>query len=113
MPNALPFNRLEINSNTWVTLYIEDQAIQVPAGDTVAAAILSAGLLPSRTTSISSSQRAPYCLMGVCFECLVTIDGKENSQACMTQVQDGMRVSKQIQSPDLHAADARKAKHDK
>lgn len=113
MPNASPFNRLESNSNTWVTLYIEDQTIQVPAGDTVAAAILSAGLLPSRATPISNSQRAPYCLMGVCFECLVTIDGKENSQACMTQVQDGMRVSKQIQAPDLNAANTREVKHDK
>ena len=113
MQNASPFNRLETNSDTWITLYIEGQAIQVPAGDTVAAAILSAGLLPSRTTSISNSPRAPYCLMGVCFECLVTIDGKENSQACMTQVQDGMRVSKQIQAPDLNAADTREACHGK
>ena len=95
MPNALPFNRLEINSDTWITIYVEGQAIKAAPDDTVAAAILSAGLLPSRTTPVSNSSRAPYCLMGVCFECLVTIDGIENSQACMTQVKEGMQVHQQ------------------
>jgi predicted molibdopterin-dependent oxidoreductase YjgC len=35
-------------------------------------------------------------MMGVCFDCLVTIDGQPNQQACMTVVQPGMRVERQV-----------------
>ena len=34
---------------------------------------------------------APYCMMGVCQECLVRVDGVLH-QACLTRVEDGMRV---------------------
>ena len=33
--------------------------------------------------------------MGVCFECLVTIDGRANQQGCMIAVTPGMRVDTQ------------------
>ncbi len=101
MQNALPFNRLETNTSEWVTVFIEDQAVKVRQGDSVAAAVLIAGLTPTRTTPMSSSGRAPYCLMGVCYECLLTIDGKENTQACMTLVHEGMKVNKQHQARQL------------
>jgi sarcosine oxidase subunit alpha len=39
--------------------------------------------------------RAPYCLMGVCFDCLVTIDGVGSRQACLVPVQRGMNVETQ------------------
>ncbi|NKB63567.1 MAG: hypothetical protein GKR95_16110 [Gammaproteobacteria bacterium] len=41
---------------------------------------------------ISEAPRGPYCMMGVCFECLVEIDGKRNQQACQIEVQPGMSV---------------------
>jgi predicted molibdopterin-dependent oxidoreductase YjgC len=34
-------------------------------------------------------------MMGVCFDCLVVIDGRPNQQACMVTVRDGMRVERQ------------------
>ncbi|MFL2542150.1 MAG: (2Fe-2S)-binding protein [Candidatus Latescibacterota bacterium] len=49
----------------------------------------------TRTTAVSGAARAPYCLMGTCFECLMEIDGVENRQACMTIVVDGMTVNRQ------------------
>ncbi len=57
--------------------------------------MLAAGHVECRTTPISNSPRGPYCLMGVCFECLVTIDGIGNRQGCMTPVREGMRVETQ------------------
>jgi NADH dehydrogenase/NADH:ubiquinone oxidoreductase subunit G len=33
--------------------------------------------------------------MGVCFDCLVTVDGSPNRQGCMTPVRDGMRIETQ------------------
>lgn len=65
------------------------------AGDTVAAALLAAGITTFRTTPGRGAPRGPYCLMGVCFECLVEIDGEPNRQACMTPVEPGMRIGVQ------------------
>ena len=92
MANDSTFNRLATAPATSVTLWIEGQAVKARAGDSVAAAVLSAGLGPSRTTPVSGSPRAAYCMMGVCFECLMEINGRANTQACMTPVEEGMQV---------------------
>jgi len=64
-------------------------------GDTVAVALLAAGELSLRDSPVSGLPRAPYCMMGVCFECLVQIDGIGNRQACLTPVRAGMNVRRQ------------------
>ena len=69
--------------------------IQVTEGITVAAMALIHGLRHTRTTPISASKRAPFCMMGVCYECQMVIDGKPNQRACMTYVQQGMQVEMQ------------------
>ena len=74
---------------------IDGDPALVRTGDTVAAALLLAGPPACRTTAVSGAPRAPYCMMGVCFECLVTIDGEANVQACMTAVREGMRIERQ------------------
>jgi len=61
----------------------------------LAAALLRAGLHRFRETPVTGSPRAPWCLMGACFECLVEVDGQPNVQACMTLVHDGMVVALQ------------------
>jgi predicted molibdopterin-dependent oxidoreductase YjgC len=40
-------------------------------------------------------------MMGVCFDCLVEIDGVANRQACMIEVRDGMRVKRQLGASDI------------
>lgn len=78
-----------------VTISFDGRSLRVPANISVAAALLSEGTLAVRTSLVGRQPRAPYCLMGVCFECLVTINGAQNRQACMTLVQDGMEISSQ------------------
>ena len=50
------------------------------------------GRSAERVTPVLASARAPFCMMGVCFECLVTIDGMGSRQACLVEVREGMRV---------------------
>lgn len=88
-----------------VTLRIAGQAVQARAGDTVAAAMLAAGLSTCRSTPVTGAPRAPYCLMGVCFDCLVQIDGEANRQACMVPVRDGMDVQPQAGRREVDALD--------
>ncbi|MEA2079782.1 MAG: (2Fe-2S)-binding protein [Pseudomonadota bacterium] len=86
------FKRLDNSAQNRVNVTINGQPVQVPEGETVAAAVLAHGLAYTRTTPVSGAPRAPFCLMGVCFECLMVIDGKTNQRACMEQVRDGMRI---------------------
>ena len=86
------FRRLTDASRPALTILIDGVACEAREGNSVAAAMLSAGRLMTRASPLSGAPRAPYCLMGVCFECLVTIDGVGNRQACMTAVRSGMRI---------------------
>ena len=71
---------------------IDGAPVPAQEDDSVAAAMLAAGHVIARITALSGTPRAPFCLMGACFECLVTIDGVSNRQACMTAVRPGMRI---------------------
>ena len=75
-----------------VTVFIDGKSYAARATDTVAAALLASGLDHCRTTPVSGAPRAPYCMMGVCFDCLVMIDGVGSRQACLVRVCEGMRV---------------------
>ena len=86
------FKRLANLNEPTVLVTIEGHQIKVPASDSVAAAMLAAGIVIARTTPISGAYRGPYCMMGSCFDCLVEIDGVPNQQACQTQVREGMNV---------------------
>ena len=78
-----------------VAIRVDGVAHVARAGDTVAAALLAAGIVACRTNPVSGAPRGPYCLMGVCFECLVTIDGQPNRQGCLVEVTEGMRIDTQ------------------
>ena len=86
------FRRLTEARPAFLTILIAGVACEAREGDSVAAAMLGTGHSVTRMSALSGAPRAPYCLMGVCFECLVTIDGIDNRQACMTEVRPGMRV---------------------
>ncbi len=72
----------------------EGETVTAPEGTSVAAALLAHSGAYTRQT-VKGSGRTAFCMMGVCFDCLVEIDGVPNVQACMTQVRSGMVVSRQ------------------
>lgn len=75
-----------------LTFYVDERPVQAAAGDSIAAALLAAGVLVTRPSAVSGAPRAPYCLIGNCFECLVEVDGVPGRQACLVPVAEGMRV---------------------
>ena len=78
-----------------VSVEVEGRTVVVPEGASAAAAVLLAGLSSLRETPVRGSERAPYCLMGVCFDCLADIDGMPNRQSCMVAARPGMRIRRQ------------------
>ena len=84
---------------------IDGNAFTARAGDTVAATLLAAGIAACRTTPVLGVPRGPFCMMGVCFDCLVVIDGRPNQQGCMIVVREGMRIERQQGARDVSIAD--------
>lgn len=74
-----------------VGLTVNEVALRLPAGSTVAAAVLEAGVTSFRR-SVTGEARGPLCGMGICFECRVTIDGVAHVRSCQTVCEDGMDV---------------------
>lgn len=76
---------------------LDGQPMTARENDTVASLLL-ATVDPQtyRQSPVSAGGRAPLCMMGVCFECLVEIDGQANQQGCLVRVRDGMRIKRQI-----------------
>lgn len=98
--NVLPAVASGAESGT-VTITFDGKALRVPHGASVAAALLAAGVERFRTTPVSGAARAPYCMMGVCFECLVEIDGVANRQSCLVPVAEGMTIRSQCGMREL------------
>ena len=80
MPSDSRFSRLPDGAGAPVTIYFDEQPLEARAGDSVAAALLAAGLATTRTPPVSGACRGPFCMMGACFDCLVEIDGEPNRQ---------------------------------
>lgn len=89
------FRRLDAAAGGDLRFSFEGREVVARPGDSVAAALLAAGEIDLRATPVSGALRAPYCMMGVCFDCLMEINGVGNRQACLTQVADGMQVRRQ------------------
>ncbi len=100
------FKRLTPTEAAPVDVEVDGERVSARAGESVAAALLNAGRVPLRHTPISGAPRAPVCMMGVCFECLVEIDGMPNVQACMVPVRRGMRIRTQHEVRRVEVDDA-------
>ena len=74
-----------------VRLSVNGAAITVPAGTMVSTAVALAGVSRFRR-SVTGEARAPLCGMGICFECRVTIDGREHCRSCQVPCAAGMEV---------------------
>jgi predicted molibdopterin-dependent oxidoreductase YjgC len=95
-----------------VTVELDGFPLSVPAGASIAAALLAAGVARFRSTPVSGSARAPYCMMGVCFDCLIEVDGEPNRQACLIEVRDGMKLRRQEGARELAISILPETEHD-
>jgi len=75
-----------------VRITVDGEGVQTYRGETIAAAMLAAGCRVMRYTPRGHLPRGLFCAMGVCFECVVTVDGSGRTRSCTTPVADGMVV---------------------
>jgi D-hydroxyproline dehydrogenase subunit gamma len=86
------FRRSDQDNRPPVQIFVDGVAVAAREGDMVSAALFASGGDMRRATAVSGAARLPYCMMGVCFDCLVTIDGVGNRQGCLVPVAEGMQV---------------------
>ena len=75
-----------------LTIYVDGQPVEAGPGESVAAVLLRQEAPWSRLTPQSGSPRAPYCMGGVCFECVVEMEEGRSIQTCLTPVREGLRI---------------------
>ena len=79
------------HENTTITIYVNGRPFPANDGDSVAAILLKQGITAVHAAS-DGAARGPYCMMGVCFDCMITCEDGRIEQACQTYVKDGMKV---------------------
>ena len=81
-----------------IKFYFNDQEVSGFIGQSVGAALLAQGDRILRKTRFNENGRGVFCGIGVCFDCLVVIDGISNQRACITEIKAGMKVQTQVGS---------------
>jgi predicted molibdopterin-dependent oxidoreductase YjgC len=83
---------------------VDGERLKAFEGETLAAVLLAAGRRLMRTTPRYGAPRGMYCGMGICYDCLMVVNGVPNVRACQTLAQRGMKVQTQTGIPERSAA---------
>ncbi|MFC7343567.1 (2Fe-2S)-binding protein [Saccharopolyspora griseoalba] len=71
----------------------DGRALPATAGQSLAAVLLDAGIRSWRTTRVQHRPRGLFCGIGICYDCLLTVDGVPNQRACLVPARPGMTLS--------------------
>lgn len=93
MGNRLPLPG-GLSRGTAVSISIDGRQVSAHLGESIAAVLMVEGELTTRTTK-TDEPRGVFCGMGVCFDCLVIVDGIPSTRSCLTWVADGMQIQRQ------------------
>ncbi|MFG1780054.1 (2Fe-2S)-binding protein [Micromonospora sp. NPDC049051] len=88
---AQPPRRTAMERPAPVTIEVDGCPVPAHPGESLATALLAAGQRAVGTTR-GGARRGPYCNMGICFECVVTVDDVPCQRSCLLRVRAGMRV---------------------
>jgi predicted molibdopterin-dependent oxidoreductase YjgC len=86
--------RLPVARGPALTVSLDGREVTAYEGETVATVLFAEGVISTRTT-VAGEPRGVFCGMGVCYDCLVVVDGIPNTRACMTPVSEGMVIARQ------------------
>ena len=78
-----------------IALSIDGESISGLAGQTIAGIVLASGRLTWRHTSVAGKPRGLFCGIGICFDCIVTVNGERDVRACQRRASDGDVIESQ------------------
>ena len=92
-------DRIAERRESAIAVTVDGRPVTAFAGETVATVLLAEGIRVFRYTAKRGEPRGVFCGMGVCYECLVTVDGVPNVRACVTTVKPGMAIKTRPSEP--------------
>ena len=75
-----------------ISFFFNGAEFQCESGQTIAAALIAADQRELRSTRFENEPRSTFCGIGVCFDCVVVVDGIANQRSCLVEAKDGMKV---------------------
>lgn len=75
-----------------IFFFVNGQKCRAYEGETVFAALYALGYKVMNKRYRIQDAHSGFCSMGICYECLVSIDGRKNQRACMVEVGENMKV---------------------
>jgi sarcosine oxidase subunit alpha len=81
-----------VKRNRKIFISVNGKKISAYDGETLLAVLIASGFRILKKSPVLKEPRGGLCGMGVCYDCLVTIDGVPNIRSCMTYVKDGMEI---------------------
>ena len=90
-----PLDLTEAHPRPPFTVTLDGREIEALPGQTVAAALWAAGVTSWRTTRGAGRPRGVFCGIGVCFDCLVTVNDRPGQRACLVSLRPGDAIRTQ------------------
>jgi hypothetical protein len=88
-----PYRLVRARPEPEFEISVDGVPVPVVPGQTVGAAMHGAGIRSWRTTRFGGRPRGLFCGIGVCFDCLVTVNGSPSLRACLTEARPGDLVT--------------------
>lgn len=82
------------------TITFDGEEVPVSHGQTIAAALIASGRTAWRSTRFGNRPRGLFCGIGVCFDCLVTLNGQRSVRACLVTAEPGDVIAVEGAEPD-------------
>ena len=76
-------------------IFVDGRPAPAREGDTIASALIAAGVRVFRFSAKRGEPRGLFCAIGRCTDCAMTVDGVPNVRTCMTAARPGMKVETQ------------------
>ncbi|PON19054.1 hypothetical protein C2W62_04750 [Candidatus Entotheonella serta] len=81
------------STGTRVQVEVDGASVAAFDGESVAAVLMAGGQRVLTEASSDHLARTLFCGMGLCHQCLVTVDGVRDVRACMTRIRPGMKIA--------------------
>jgi len=82
-------------SKAEVTFTFNGETFKGTKGQSIAAALMATGVRELRKTRFDEEPRLIFCGIGICFDCVVVVDGVANQRACLVEINDGAKIESQ------------------
>ena len=79
-----------------ISFHFNGEKFTGAAGQSVAAALIANGQRELRRTRFGEEPRSIFCGIGICFDCVVTINGVANQRACLIEISNDLKVESSL-----------------